>query len=189
MVKPISVPEKFLFYASTILSTILIFQSIFRWFLIEKLSLIENILELCVIGLFLIIFIGSVFYFFEKRYYIPFIINLVGIIFFYIFTFTDAPIHLHFSLSSDEYEKIAEMIIAENEWENIDRPLKDQRIQIQKKGATTKILFVTIRGFIDGFAGFVYTSDNNPPQQQDFWCGQFVELKKIKQNWFWISCT
>ena len=50
----------------------------------------------------------------------------------------------------------------------------------------TLILFFSFRGVLDSFSGFVYSSDDMPPTSGDFG-GQFVEVSRLRKNWFWAA--
>ncbi len=50
----------------------------------------------------------------------------------------------------------------------------------------TLILFFSFRGVLDSFSGFVYSSDDAPPKNDDFG-GQFVEVNRLRKNWFWAA--
>ena len=58
------------------------------------------------------------------------------------------------------------------------------RIQIIQRGETSEIFFVTER---DGskFAGYIYVSDNTPPQTGDF-NGQWRFIWQKQHNWFYV---
>lgn len=51
------------------------------------------------------------------------------------------------------------------------------------------VLFYTFRGVVDNFAGFVYKENNMDITKEDFNCGNILDSKKLKDNWFWVSCT
>jgi hypothetical protein len=48
------------------------------------------------------------------------------------------------------------------------------------------IFFFGVRGILSSFAGFVYSTDGTPPQQDDFG-GNFVEIDHLRDNWFYAS--
>lgn len=58
------------------------------------------------------------------------------------------------------------------------------RIQIMQRGETTEIFFVKeIRG--NSFAGYIYVSDNSPPQTGDF-NGRWRSITQKQANWFYV---
>ncbi|MNR19056.1 hypothetical protein D3C85_1358200 [compost metagenome] len=55
---------------------------------------------------------------------------------------------------------------------------------IQEHGGD--VFFFTFRGILDNFSGFIYSSSDQEPQQEDFG-GDFKEIKRIDNNWYWVS--
>jgi hypothetical protein len=50
----------------------------------------------------------------------------------------------------------------------------------------TLILFFDYRGILDSFSGFVYSTDDLPPESGDFG-GKFFAIERLRNNWFWVS--
>ena len=48
------------------------------------------------------------------------------------------------------------------------------------------VLFLTFRGILDSFAGYVYTKSGRMPATDSF-LGEPVEIIKVAPNWFWYS--
>jgi hypothetical protein len=59
-------------------------------------------------------------------------------------------------------------------------------IVVQPDGNNLKVLFFTFRGVLDSFAGFVYSSDNSPPKNGDFF-GRFFIIRKVEDKWYYVS--
>ena len=57
---------------------------------------------------------------------------------------------------------------------------------VRQRQDRTLILFFSFRGVLDSFSGFVYSSDDLPPKNDDFG-GQFVEVSRLRKNWFWAA--
>lgn len=51
------------------------------------------------------------------------------------------------------------------------------------------VFFFTYRGIIDNYSGIIYKEDNRPPTADDFNCGEMLDSKKFRDNWFWMACT
>lgn len=56
----------------------------------------------------------------------------------------------------------------------------------QNNGSTTSVFFFTFKGIMDNFSGFIYRSDESNPFQTDFG-GDYVELIKLRDHWFWAA--
>lgn len=59
-------------------------------------------------------------------------------------------------------------------------------VLVEREGATLKVFFFTFRGVLDNFSGFAYISDNASLHQSDF-NGDFHEITKKKDHWYWGS--
>jgi hypothetical protein len=57
---------------------------------------------------------------------------------------------------------------------------------VRQRRDRTLILFFSFRGVLDSFSGFVYSSDDMPPKNDDFG-GRFVEVSRLRKNWFWAA--
>lgn len=58
------------------------------------------------------------------------------------------------------------------------------RIAIEKEGETTAIFFFTEHNAPRNFAGYLYRSDNNPPNQGDF-MGRWRHVSQKRANWYY----
>lgn len=50
------------------------------------------------------------------------------------------------------------------------------------------VLFFTFRGVLDNFSGFVYSPSDFEPSSIDFG-GDFKEVRRIREGWFWVSSS
>jgi hypothetical protein len=50
----------------------------------------------------------------------------------------------------------------------------------------TLIFFFDFCGVLDSFSGFVYSSDDSPPQDADF-NSSFFQIVRLQKNWYWAS--
>jgi len=50
------------------------------------------------------------------------------------------------------------------------------------------VLFFTFRGVLDNYSGFAYKSDNNEPSSMDF-DSDNIEIRKLREHWYWISSS
>lgn len=100
---------------------------------------------------------------------------------------------LEFSLKLDERKKVAGQILKgeiKASDENGDlfpvrKNLSDGN-EVLKIG--NKLLFFTVRGILDNFAGYVYSPDGSRPTNGDVQAN-IVEIKKLNKHWYFVSCT
>ena len=52
----------------------------------------------------------------------------------------------------------------------------------------TLICFFRYRGILDSFSGFVYSTNDSPPEQGAFG-GRFADIERLEKNWFWVTST
>jgi len=50
------------------------------------------------------------------------------------------------------------------------------------------VFFYTFRGVTDNFSGFMYRSDGSAPQQYDLG-GDYVNVTKLRDHWYWVAAT
>ncbi|MGG3468287.1 hypothetical protein ABES02_12490 [Neobacillus pocheonensis] len=101
--------------------------------------------------------------------------------------------HVEFSLKLDEREKVAGQILkgeikASDENSDlfpVSKNLSDGN-EVMKMG--DKLLFFTVRGILDNFAGYVYSPDGSEPTNGDVQAN-IVEIKKLNKHWYFVSCT
>ncbi|MFS0725727.1 hypothetical protein [Paenibacillus sp. 1P07SE] len=56
-------------------------------------------------------------------------------------------------------------------------------------GDNLQVFFFTYRGMIDNMAGFVYSADGSPPDEERFGVTQLLELKPFGPRWYWLSAS
>jgi hypothetical protein len=59
-------------------------------------------------------------------------------------------------------------------------------VMVLHRQDATLIFFFDYRGVLDSFAGFVYSTNDSPPRKGDFG-GNFVEIERLRKNWFWAT--
>lgn len=198
-----------IFWLSIIASTVAIVINIFRWSLFELLTpFLEPMLELAIYGFFLVIIIWSLIYGVIKvksqkiKALIPAMINIAAVIIIVIVPFTAITLKMDFYFHLNEREDIIEKItngeLVPNVSHNnrlINLPAKYRNLSkgggdiiVEYENENPNVFFFTFRGILDNFSGFVYRSDDNEPQKDDFGCN-YIELEKLQKNWFWMSCT
>ena len=73
-----------------------------------------------------------------------------------------------------------------DEYEHLSKGGGD--IVIEKQGESYSVLFFTFRGVLDGFSGFVYSPNDKKPQLDSFG-GDFKEIVKIDEYWYFVSSS
>ncbi|MBP9718100.1 hypothetical protein KBD59_02270 [Candidatus Gracilibacteria bacterium] len=189
-------------------SAIVLAVSIFRWNLVEIFTpFLEPLLELVVLIVFVIALIWSLIFCLmefkrqKKIALLPVLINIATLIIVLFVPFTAITLKINFYLNLDRREEVVEMIkngaITPTSPSNdsIALPGKYKYLSsgggdviVENNGIEPNVFFFTYRGVIDNFAGFAFQSGDSEPQKYDFGC-EYVELQKIKDHWFWMSCT
>ena len=68
-----------------------------------------------------------------------------------------------------------------------DKGLSDEgEVDVWKEGNQTLILFITFRGILDSFSGFVYSSNDEPPKPDAF-LGKPIQVEHWAPHWYWYA--
>lgn len=198
----------FLLLATILGSLPLLLVDMFRWTLIDLLTpFFVPFLELIGYIVFIISLLISLVYLLtskplqRKRRSIPLVINLVVLAAVLFVPFTAITLQLDFSINQLKREEVVQKVLDRSLSPNVSHhaslirlPQEYRKLSkgggeivVEEDGETCQILFYSYRGVVDNYAGFVYTSDGSEPRESDF--GEFIEVKKLEQNWFWISAT
>jgi hypothetical protein len=54
-------------------------------------------------------------------------------------------------------------------------------------GQKQMVLFLTFRGILGHFSGFVFSATDALPEDEDFGC-RLAESEHLRRNWYWIAC-
>lgn len=194
-------------YFSIVSSVLFILINIFRWHLIEIFTVfLEPFLELFIVLVFLISMILSIVYFIrnvrKERYrsIIPFSISIITILIIWFVPFTNIILEIDFKMNLKDREKVVSMIqtgelvpdISYNEslitlpkgYAHLSKG--GGQVVVEREGEKLKVLFFTFRGILDNFSGFTYISDNSELQKGSF-NADLHQVRKKKDNWYWIS--
>lgn len=192
---------------SIISSLILILLQIIRWSLFEVLTpFIEPFFEIIIYGLFLATLIWSIIYFLRnvkiigKYALIPILIHVLTVIIVISVPFTNIVVDLNFKVNNSERQKVVSLI------EDSDIQTKSStgsylielpreykhlssggQIVIEKNESNVSILFYTYRGVLDNFSGYIYSA--NGFLREDIFYGDYKQIKKITEHWFWVSSS
>ena len=184
--------------------------SIFRWTLVEYVTVfLEPLIELGAGLLFLISLLCSAIYAIKRRRIgltkvsAPLAVNLLTALIVLFVPFTQLTIYLDFRFHLNSRTKVVDEVLAgkyESRVQNagargdlISLPtalssLSSDGGEIVRlhRPKDTLVLFFSFRGILDNFSGFVYSSDDSPPAVDDFG-GRFVEIERLRKNWFWAA--
>ncbi len=125
---------------------------------------------------------------------LPLAINLFTLIIVQLVPFADLWETARFQLRLGHYEVVVAMVasgeLAPGESGVIYLPepyrylsTDNGRISIQTEADTTAIFFFNERNAPRNFSGYLYRSDNNPPQQGDF-LGRWRYVEQIRPHWY-----
>jgi hypothetical protein len=59
-------------------------------------------------------------------------------------------------------------------------------VVVERQGEKSFTLFLTFRGILERFAGYVYSPTDDPPAKTQF-CGDGREIEHVAPHWFWYS--
>ncbi|WP_051286843.1 hypothetical protein [Paenibacillus taiwanensis] len=189
-------------------SLTILLQNIYRWTLVDTFTpFFAPFVESIGYAVFIVCSLIVLVYFVASkpsrraRNGIPFLINIVCFILVLIVPFTSITLNLDYRSHKAEREEVVQLVLDGLLKPNVSYNttlihLPDKYKQLSKgggeivvegRGQATQILFYTYRGVVDNFAGFIYTADGRKPDEASF--GDFIEVKKLDNNWYWISAT
>ena len=125
---------------------------------------------------------------------LPLAINIGTLIIVQLVPFADLWEALRFRWRISQYEAVAQMVESgellpgESGMITLPEPYRylsvdSGRIWVETSGETTSIFFATERNAPRNFAGYLYRSDNNPPQQGDF-MGRWRYVSQKQAHWY-----
>lgn len=162
------------------------------------LALLFQVFLFCLLGAALV---WSIVYIFcqvkvkKVRAFLPLIMNAIAVVILWYFPFVEVWLNVNFmTMESARTEVVAlvksgQLIANKNGQVSLPSAYQltsdDGQISVDKND----ILFYTFRG-IDNYGGFIYIPNNLEPRQGDIvFHGKAMEVKKFKQQWFWVSAT
>ena len=125
---------------------------------------------------------------------LPLAINVFTLIIVQLVPFADLWETALFQMRLGHYEAVAalvesgELVPGESGLIYLEEPYRylstdNGRIVVQTEGDTTAIFFFNERNAPRNFSGYLYRSDNNPPQQGDF-LGRWRYVDQIRPHWY-----
>ncbi|USK85861.1 hypothetical protein [Peribacillus asahii] len=190
-----------LFFLALLSSILVVLYKFLEWQIVEVLTpFLMPFLWLLVFGFFFVITVRTVTTLFKKKDWKPFVIQTIVIMLWIFFPFTQVVLDLDFKMNKSEREKVVSKVENGTFKPNVSHDSSlihlpkefDQlskgggEIVVEKKGDRSSILFFTFRGMLEGFSGFVYSPTDQQPSRNDF-DGDFKEIKKLDENWYWVA--
>jgi hypothetical protein len=187
-----------------------ILTNLFRWTLVDYLTpFLEPVLEIGV-GIFLLVsLVWSAVHLVRTRRYgivgamMPLVVNLVTALIVIFVPFTELTTNLNFRVHLSARMEVVNDVLS-GKYENRIQSaggrgdliaLPSQLSGLSSSGGEIVrfhrqndilILFFGYRGILDSFSGFVYSTDDVPPEPGDFG-GKFFAIERLRSNWFWVS--
>jgi hypothetical protein len=184
--------------------------SLFRWTLVEYLTpFLEPLLEIAIGLVFAISVVWSVVHLIRARKQgfgvalFPLLLNVAIVLIVMFVPFTRLTTQMDFRLRYDARMAIVSNVL-DGRYESLTHnrgsrgdliTLPAQLSYLSSGGGDivrwhrqdgTLIFFFSYRGILDSFSGFVYSTGDAPPKDGDFG-GRFVEIERLRQNWFWAT--
>ena len=105
---------------------------------------------------------------------------------------------IEFSINLDEREEVASQILngeiqPSNERRDLYQVPEHHNQSSLSNGKEVlklddKLMFFKVRGLLDNFSGYVYSPDGTVPTNEDVQA-DIIELRKMNENWYFVSCT
>ncbi len=186
-------------FLALVSSILVILLGFFQWNLVDIITEFLMLpIWLLVFGFFIVITVKSIIILFKNKEWKPFIIQLVTVLLWLFFPFTQVMLNLDFKMNKIEREAVVQMVengtLKPNVSYNsslIKLPQKYHQLSkgggeivIEKNG--NLVLFFTYRGILDNFSGFVYSPNDKKPDELDF-DGDFKQIEKLDENWYFVG--
>ncbi|ULT59479.1 hypothetical protein L1999_13545 [Neobacillus drentensis] len=186
----------FLALASSILVILLGF---FQWYLVDKITEFLMLpVWLVIFGFFIFITVKVTIHLFKNKDWKPLTIQLITILLWLYFPFTQVILDFDFKSNRTEREEVVQMVKNGTLKPNISYDpsiiqLPKQYHRLSKGGGeivieknNDLILFFTYRGILDNFSGFVYSPYSKKPSHNDF-DGDFKQIEKLDEHWYFVG--
>jgi len=195
--------------AATFASLLLLLVQIMRWPLVDKLSVfVEPFLEMIVFAILFIVAVGSLIQALRRsrrtnlQSWIPFAICMATTAIVVLTPFDAIYLNANFRLMQARRTAVANEVIAGRtgpvsnhsvscgdfiQLSNPDHHLSEGgMIVVDHKDGKPLVLFLTFRGILERFSGYVYSPSGEPPAKTQF-CGDGREIWQVAPRWFWYA--
>lgn len=183
---------------------------VFRWQLVSILTVfIEPLVEIAVFGVFGIALVWAVihaivpFRGFRANRFSPFLLGLAASAVFLFVPFNRVELKVDFAVNLHNRTLVAQRILASK---SPDESMQGGRgdfvqltgsesglsdgggVMVWHTAQKQMVFFFTFRGILDSFSGFVYSTNDLPPEKEEFG-GEWVEVTHLRKNWYWAAST
>jgi hypothetical protein len=184
---------------SIVSSALVLIYQFFKWDIINAISPFSIFLWLILLAGFVFVSIYSILII-KRKEWIPLLIQFITILLLFFVPFTEIAIKSNFQKNKTERLKVVQIVENSNFKPDYHNNLPTFNLPNEYKSLSSGgfvilkhnnlgeycILFLTYRGILDSFSGFVYSPDDTPPSQGDF-NGEFRQIKKYDKNWYFVS--
>jgi len=190
---------------TVVVSALGLLISIFRWKLVAFFTpFIEPFFEFVVFGAFCAAFIWSLVYAlvpmrgFTRKRLLPFAVALAALLIFVFFPFTKMTLKADFYFNLAERTAAAERIVRDSKAAVSGEGGRGDRVELPGLSESDEgfywhnqskqlVLFLTFRGILGHFSGFVYSATDASPEDEDFGC-RLVQVEHFRPKWYWVAC-
>jgi hypothetical protein len=199
--------------ASIFLGMAILLLNLFRWTLVEWLTpFILPLVDLAVFAVFVGVAVWSLVHFIRQRKrigprdaFMPLAVNLWVIAIVMLFPFTEITTKLDFKWHHAKRMEVVSAVLDGKmdkfithrggrgdvihlppEFRGMSAGGDD--IMVFRRNGHVLIFFFTYRGILDHFSGFIFSGDDTKPENGDFG-GDFIELERLRPNWYWAAST
>lgn len=197
------VHSKLFLWLSIISSLFIITLQFFQWKLVEMFTVfVMPFVWLFLYIFFLVVFILSIIRLFKKKEWKPLFIQAITIVLLLFIPFNQVALNVDFKLNKSERNEVISKIqdgtykpnVSHNnslihlpdDYTDLSKGGGD--IIVEKEGEDYSILFFTFRGVLDNFSGFVFSPNDKKPHSHLFG-GDFKEVVKMEENWYFVSSS
>ncbi len=191
--------------AVLITSSLGLLISIFRWKLVSIVTLfVEPIIEFAIFGAFFAVFVWALifafipFQAFTRRRFTPFGVALAALLIFVFVPFTELVVKADFYFNLSKRTTVVERILRTSGPAETNTSGRGDRVGLPglsdgdegfywQSGQKQMVLFLTFRGILGHFSGFVFSATDALPEDEDFGC-RLAESEHLRRNWYWIAC-
>lgn len=184
---------------SLISSLILILTCLFQWSLIDAVTpFLMPFVWVFVFIIFVTTLIITLVVYIKSKSWTPLLIQMIALLLFFFVPFTKIIIKLDYTFHKNERQEIINLIKTQTIVPNVSYndsmihlPREYQHLSkgggdIMIENLGQEVFFFTFRGILDNFSGFIYSSFDQKPQEDDFG-GDYKEIKRMGKNWYWVS--
>ncbi len=131
----------------------------------------------------------------ERRPIIPLAINWLTLFLIIVGTHSSFPVFLNFWMNLADREAVIEMVkegeLKDGDWVPADyrHVSGSKNIHSSSDQESLEVRFENSGFWLTHRSRFIYRDDDKIPTDSTTKCVGILELKKMKENWYWMQCT